>query len=411
MSNWERISLENLCEFIDGDRGKNYPKASEFSDIGFCMFLNAGNVTSEGFRFKNCSFISEEKDLVLKKGKMKKYDIVLTTRGTIGNVAFWGDNIPFKDIRINSGMVILRFTSNNISRYFIYKMLSSNFAQELYSLFASGSAQPQLPIKDLKRIQLNIPDLPTQQKIADILSTYDDLIENNNRRIELLEKSAQELYKEWFVRFRFPDYENTKFVNGLPEGWEVVSIGDVFHTSSGGTPSRAQPEFYVNGIYDWIKTGELGNKFVFDTEEKITEVALQSSSAKLFPERSLILAMYGATIGKMGFSTKPSTCNQACCVFEVKNSLSLSYLYFWLSYNLDFIIGIGFGAAQQNLSQELIKKVKILKPTENISSSFSEYVDATLDGIHSLMKKNNNLKKQRDLLLPRLMSGKLELEV
>ncbi len=110
--------MTSVCEIIDGDRGVNYPKQDEFSDSGYCLFLNAKNVTAEGFVFENCLFISKEKDIALRKGKLQRGDVVLTTRGTIGNLAYYSSSIPFDNIRINSGMVILRMRHNIISEIF-----------------------------------------------------------------------------------------------------------------------------------------------------------------------------------------------------------------------------------------------------------------------------------------------------
>ena len=191
-------------EIIDGDRGKNYPKQNEFSDDGHCLFLSAANVTRSGFEFSERQFITEQKDAILRKGKLQREDIVLTTRGTIGNAAHFHASVPYEHLRINSGMVILRCNVERISPTYLYHFLRSpSFHGQVNSL-RSGVAQPQLPIRDMKRIKLLLPPLPAQQRIASILSAYDDLIENNRRRIQLLEQSARLLYKEWFVRLRFP---------------------------------------------------------------------------------------------------------------------------------------------------------------------------------------------------------------
>ena len=263
----------------------------------------------------------------------------------------------------------------------------------------------------VEKLRIKLPPLQIQERISDILSTYDDLIENNNRRIELLEKASRNLYKEWFVRFRFPNYKQTKFENGLPQGWEIVKLKDYYKTTSGGTPSRKNEKFYINGKYNWIKTGELKDRFIIYTDEKITEEAIKKSSAKLIDKGSLIMAMYGATIGKLGFTIEESTCNQACCVFNTReNDLSNEYLYFWLLTNREYIINISFGAAQQNLSQDLINNINILKPVKYIVGLFDKIIKLNFEEIKVLQLQNQNLIKQRDLLLPRLMSGKLEVE-
>lgn len=270
-------------------------------------------------------------------------------------------------------------------------------------------AQAGIRGKELVKIKVPLPSIKIQKIIANALATYDELIENNNKRIKLLEQLAENLYKEWFVRFRFPGYENAKFENGLPEGWERRRISAYYDTCSGGTPSRTREEFFVAGIYPWVKTGEIKDCIIIDTEEYITKEAVKKSSAKLLPAKSLAMAMYGVNIGQLGYFDKQMTCNQACCVFSDKRSFSSKhYLFQYLKSIREYLLLISFGAAQQNLSQELIKKIKIVMPSDDVVRAFDEKVDAIYDSIKTLMYKNQNLAKQRDLLLPRLMSGKLE---
>lgn len=149
--------LGDIADFIDGDRGKNYPTFDEFYEEGYCLFLSATNVTSTGFNFENCVFVTEEKDKAMNKGHLCRYDIVLTSRGTLGNVAFYDGHVPYENVRINSGMLILRPKCRDISPYFLYALLKSNYMQIEIEKFKSGSAQPQLPIRDLQKVSFPIP--------------------------------------------------------------------------------------------------------------------------------------------------------------------------------------------------------------------------------------------------------------
>ncbi|NLD49249.1 MAG: hypothetical protein GX660_18975 [Clostridiaceae bacterium] len=156
--NWTIESLGNITQIVDGDRGNNYPKQHEFSNDGYCLFLNTGNVTKDGFDFSTNNFISKEKDLLLRKGKLQRNDILITTRGTVGNLAFYSKFIPFDNIRINSGMVIIRENSRKINSVFLYHLLKSEAVKKTIELYSSGSAQPQLPIKDMSKIKVILPD-------------------------------------------------------------------------------------------------------------------------------------------------------------------------------------------------------------------------------------------------------------
>lgn len=164
--------MTDICDIIDGDRGKNYPKSEEILDDGYCLFLNAKNVTQKGFDFENCNFITREKDDALRNGKLSRGDVVLTTRGTVGNLAYYSKNVPYENIRINSGMVILRMNRSILNEiYFIelFKMKLSDIKEKI----ASGSAQPQLPISTMNKIILMIPPLEFQNHFASFVKEVD----------------------------------------------------------------------------------------------------------------------------------------------------------------------------------------------------------------------------------------------
>ena len=190
------LPMTELCEIIDGDRGANYPKQEEFSDNGFCLFLNAKNVTANGFSFENCMFITAEKDKLLRKGKLSRGDVVLTTRGTIGNLAFYDGAVPYEHIRINSGMVILRMKRERITeRFFIeqFKMRLATIKEKI----ASGSAQPQLPISTMNKIVMLVPDVELQAQFAAFVEQTDKsrlAIQQSLDKLEWLKKSLMQEY-------------------------------------------------------------------------------------------------------------------------------------------------------------------------------------------------------------------------
>lgn len=187
-------SIDNLFDIIDGDRGKNYPKSDELFDEEYCLFLNTKNVTKNGFSFITNQFITETKDKLLRKGKLERYDIVLTTRGTVGNVAYYDESIKYKHLRINSGMVILRPKKPNLNQKFIIHVLRNNN----YSRMISGSAQPQLPITKLKKILLPLPPLSLQNEFADFVAQVDKSQLAIQKSLEELESLKKSLMQEYF---------------------------------------------------------------------------------------------------------------------------------------------------------------------------------------------------------------------
>ena len=275
----------------------------------------------------------------------------------------------------------------------------------------SGSAQPQITVPFFSRHKIVIPkDVEYQKKVADYLSTYDNLIENNNKRIKLLEQMAENLYKEWFVRFRFPGYEDVEFEDGMPKNWVKDKIRTYYETTSGGTPKRSNSDYFESGNIPWLKTGELNDSIILDTDEHITELGLNKSSAKWLPKNSVAMAMYaGSNVGKLGYLDTEMTCSQACCILYDKRKFSSKhYLFHYLLSIREYLQNISFGAAQQNISQDLINKVNIIMPNDEVVRLFGEKINDIYNETRILLKQNKVLIQQRDMLLPRLMSGKLE---
>lgn len=305
---------------------------------------------------------------------------------------------------------ILRAKKKKTTADYVYYLSQTHYVRQLaINSMTGASGRQRADAKFIGDIKWNFPEIETQNKVSDILSNYDNLIENNNKRIKLLEKMAENLYKEWFVRFRFPGYGDTEFEDGMPRGWVREKIGLHYNTCSGGTPSRKHEEYYTEGTIPWVKTGEIKDGIIIHTDECITEAGIKGSSAKLLPQGAVVMAMYGVNIGMLAYLDSEMTCNQACCVFNDKNEInSRHYLFHYLYSIRDYLLLIGFGAAQQNLSQDLIKKVKIVIPPAKLIKEFDKQKEPLYQTIRALMMQNDKLIKQRDALLPRLMSGKLE---
>ena len=327
--------------------------------------------------------------------------ILLPRKGTLSNIQFISGT-PFWTVDTIYYTVL---NENLYDPYYLYLYLN---ALDL-SGYDSGASIPSMTSKTYYSLNIELPEKRVQTKVANIIKAYDNLIENNNKRIRLLEQMAENLYKEWFVRFRFPGYEDTEFEDGMPRGWVREKIGIHYNTCSGGTPSRTHEEYYTEGTIPWVKTGEIKDGIIIHTDECITEAGIKGSSAKLLPQGAVVMAMYGVNIGMLAYLDSEMTCNQACCVFNDKNEInSRHYLFHYLYSIRDYLLLIGFGAAQQNLSQDLIKKVKIVIPPAELIKEFDKQKEPLYQTIRALMMQNDKLIKQRDALLPRLMSGKLE---
>lgn len=195
---WTVKALGELVDIIDGDRGVNYPKAEEFSLSGFCLFLSAKNVTKNGFKFTETQFIEKSKDEALRNGKLKRNDVVLTTRGSVGQFAYFSEDIPYENIRINSGMVILRVSSGEIATDYLYAFSKSAALTIHIENMAFGNAQQQLTVGGIKKIPIRFPGIDEQQKIADCLSSCDALIAAQTDKLEVLKTHKKGLMQKLF---------------------------------------------------------------------------------------------------------------------------------------------------------------------------------------------------------------------
>jgi len=257
----------------------------------------------------------------------------------------------------------------------------------------SGSAIPSTSRDEIYELEILLPPITEQRAIASILSSLDDKIDLLYRQNKTLEEMAETLFRQWFV-VETPD---------------IKLLGDCIKTTSGGTPSRTKMEYYDNGIYQWIKSKELNGGYILETEEKITEEALKNSSAKLLPENSVLIAMYGATVGQFAIIGQEATCNQAICACVPNDSYPYTFIYHTIKFNVNELKSRAVGSAQQNISQVLIKSLDIAV-NDNIGKFHLE-VDPMMKKIKSNYKQIRTLEKLRDTLLPKLMSGEVKVSI
>lgn len=380
-----KYTIGEISQIIDGDRGKNYPQQHEFFDSGYCLFLNTGNVTPSGFSFESNQFITQEKCDSLRKGILKRGDIVYTTRGTVGNAALYSTTVPYDHIRINSGMVIIRPNETIVHTEFLYHILKSNYYRPFFKQYCTGSAQPQLPIKNFSKIVLDIPELPKQKRIAGILSTYDDLIENNQKQIKLLEEAAQRLYKEWFVDLRFPGYENTPIVDGVPEGWHRGQLKELVS---------------VNYGKDHKKVPDAGNVPVYGSGGLMRKCnkSLFAGEAVLIPRKgSLNHIMYVNeefwTVDTMFYAT-------------MKKEHTALFMYFFIKRHDMYAMNIG--AAVPSMTVKTLDSMALLIPSNGVLRDFDNLAQPYFQQTKILYQQIERLTEARDRLLPKLMSGELE---
>ncbi|MES1978801.1 MAG: restriction endonuclease subunit S [Pseudomonadota bacterium] len=265
-----------------------------------------------------------------------------------------------------------------------------------------------------KHTVLDIPGLATQRKIAAILSAYDDLIANNQRRITLLERMAEDIYREWFVRLRFPGYKDksNRIEKGVPHGWFLVPLERAFRFYGGATPSRDTPRYWNNGDVNWFTptdiTGAEG-MFLSSSGERCTEEGVESCSSKMFPAYSVMMTSR-ATIGAIGINLTPACTNQGFITCIPNEAYPLGYLYHWLKLGKPYFESLSGGSTFAELTKGTFKRMEILTPPKPLVQQFQKLVAPLFKAIETDLKVNESLKATRDALLPRLISGKLAID-
>lgn len=295
---------------------------------------------------------------------------------------------------------------------YLYYLISSPLVKGPAIKSMSGATGRQRANLD-KIKQIEVPDISikAQQKIAKFLSNYDDLIENNNRRIKILEEMAQKIYKEWFVDFKFPGHETTTFKDSplgkIPNDWEVKKIGKEYKTYLGGTPSRNEIKYW-NGDIPWLNSGKTNELRITEASEYITKAGLEKSSTKLMPKFTTVLAITGATLGQVSMLGDEMCANQS--VVGVYSNTNQEFVFYLLKDKIKKLIQNASGGAQQHINKDIVNEMEFILPTNNILNDFTNILKPINLEIFNLLHKNRVLKQTRDTLLPRLISGEINVE-
>ena len=318
-------------------------------------------------------------------------DIIYTRTGQVGLVFRKQQGVVH-----NNCFRVIPNSEEKLDKGYLYWYLSLNSIRNFANSIASGSAQPDLPHSTFKKIRICLPYITSQKKIAKILDQYDLLIENNNKRIKLLEQMAENLYKD------------VEFENGIPNEWEIKRLFEFGKIETGKTPSKERDQNYGGDIM-FIKTPDMhDNIYVISTDEFLSTEGHLTQPKKLLPENSIMVSCIG-TGGVVAINDKPAHTNQQINSIILNKSEYLEWLYFVCKNLKETIEMFGAtGSTMTNLSKGKFEKLKIVFPPEKIILEYHELTKNLFIEVRVLLHKNELLTKQRDMLLPRLMSGKLE---
>lgn len=396
---WEKVLLGEVTDSCLGKMLDQEKNRGEYQP-----YLANVDVRWGSFNLDDLSEMRFEKDEQERYG-LKYGDLVVCEGGEPGRCAIWKNQIP--NMKIQKALHRVRVHDCLDYRYLYYWFLLAGKTGGLEQYF-TGATIKHMPGQKLKSVVIDKPPIGIQRSIADVLSSYDDLIENNQKQIKLLEEAAQRLYKEWFVDLRFPGHENTKITDGVPEGWRKYKFSDTTSIMGGGTPKTDVKEFYNGNIPFYTPKDSDDSFFAFDTITHISQSGLDNCNSQLYPVNTIIITARG-TVGKTTILAVPMAMNQSCYALKCDELNSPYYLFFSLKNEVAALKTMSNGGVFNTIIVKTFDSICLIAPTQDVLNMFEASVSPIMEQIKTKARQNIILTEARDRLLPKLMSGEIEL--
>ncbi|MCH3696772.1 restriction endonuclease subunit S [Campylobacter lari] len=406
---WEVVKINKIVTFVNGYTFENFDLNPTFE----IPVIRIGDIQKEKILYDNCLKTKEKEKL--KQFLISNNDILIALSGaTTGKIAFCDtDNKAY----INQRVAIVRSKLKLVKYYFLTRGFSL-----LIELACNGSAQPNISTKEIGEFKIPLPPLKEQEQIANFLDEkcekIKNFIEKKEKLISLLKEQKQALINETITKgldknVNFKD-SGIEWLGEIPQHWEVVRLGLILKTGSGTTPDSGNDKYYKEGKIAWINSGDLNDGFLKDSKRKITQDALYDyPTLRIFDKNSLIIAMYGATIGKTAILKINACVNQACCVLEKSLWYNNFYLFFWFNGYKKELISMGSGGGQPNISQDIIKNLKIPLPPLKEQEQIANFLDEKCEKIDLLIEKTEKqiklIKEYKTTLINQAVCGRIDL--
>ena len=401
---WASVTLGEVSTNIQTGPFGSQLHQSDYSDGGVPVVMPKdlvdGHISEDSIARVSMSHVDR-----LSRHKIEVGDILYSRRGDVGRCAFATE--VEQGWLCGTGCLRVTIDQSKAIPKFIFYQLQKAETIGWVEKHAVGSTMLNLNTSILGSVPIELPSMAEQQMIVHVLSAYDDLIENNQKQIKLLEEAAQRLYKEWFVDLRFPGYETTPIVDGIPEGWEVCKFSEIASIMSGGTPKTEVKEYYEGDIPFYTPKDSDGSFFVFDTITHISEAGLEHCNSQYYPEGTVIITARG-TVGKTTILAVPMAMNQSCYALKCDELNSPYYLFFSLNKEVDSLKTMANGGVFNTIIVKTFDSISLTIPTQKVLSAFNAVVSSIMQQIKAKMKQNIHLAEARDRLLPKLMSGEIE---
>lgn len=393
---WKTDSVSALCTDVVDCVNKTAPVVDGPTEY---KMIRTTNVKAGRINLDDCRYVDEATFVKwTRRIQPKRDDIVLTREAPLGEVGLLRSD---ESVFLGQRTMLYRANPKKLDQRFLYYSMLGPFVQGQIRSQGSGATVEHLRVPDAESFLVAYPPLEEQRRIAALLSAYDDLIANNQRRIALLESMAEEIYREWFVRMRFPGAKSAALDKGVPTDWTHEPILHAFKFYGGATPAKDNPRFWVDGEVHWYTPTDItgaNSPYLEESADKCTDEGLQNCSANLFPAYSIMMTSR-ATIGAIGINCAPACTNQGFITCIPNQRYPLTYLYHWLKLAKPHFEMLSGGATFAELTKGTFKRIRILTPPEALVAAYEQ-----------LTKMNRRLRATRDSLLPRLIAGKLRVD-
>ena len=402
---WKEVTLGEITNLVIDYRGKTPLKlGSSWSDSGY-RALSAKNIkTGQIVAEDSIRFVDEKLYRKWMKDEVKKGDILITSEAPFGQIYYWDSD---EKIVLSQRLFDVRLNDEVCHKYVYYFMTSHRYQKDLEGR-ATGTTVTGLRQPELLKSTILLPPLSAQRSISSILSSLDRKIELNNKINADLEEMAQAIFKNWFVDFE--PFKDGKFVNSelgmIPEGWKIGTLTDVIKLMPGGTPKTSEPLYWDNGTIPFFSPKDVNGVYCFTTEKHITETGLNKCSSNLYPKDTIFITCRG-TVGKVCLAACDMAMNQSNYAIKAIDGYSQCYVFFLVKSVVERLIKKSNGAVFSAITSKDFDE-EILIPSQKAVEDFTNVIDGFFRRIFTIGTENSRLSLLRDTLLPRLMSGELE---
>ena len=434
-SEWTETRLEDITTIL-GDGLHGTPK---YKKNGEYFFINGNNLSNGKIVINEKTKRASYEEYLKYKKELNDRTILVSINGTLGNIAFYsGEKVFLGKSACYFNLI------GGVDKRFVRHVLSSKYFNDYIDTYATGTTIKNVSLKTMREFTFNLPTLPEQQQIANILSALDDKIELNRQINQTLEQMAQAIFKSWFVDFLpvkakikakeelrdknrelkilnskfsihnsdlFPDELAESELGEIPKGWEVSTIGAEVDVVGGGTPSTKKDEFWEVGEYHWTTPKDLSgvaDKVLVDTERKITEEGLNQISSGLLPIDTVLMSSR-APVGYLALAKIPTAVNQGFIAMKFNNKVTPEYVVQWTNSVMDEIKQRASGSTFAEISKKNFRQIKILIPDEAVLKEFTKTVKGFYNKITESVSESASLSDIRDSFLPKLLSGEIDL--